>query len=493
MRTFGEGVRAGTVMLVCLNGAAHGAAADESPFSVVAPSGTAAVAEPANREPARESGRRGADVDPARDFLSYHGVLVDGTLTEIELDESFVDRAQDALLGDVAAALGKSRVEALATLEKTLFADRRLERLDRPRLKSRLIEVWLDELDARRGKGRGTEIARRWRERHAALRLNLPDALELDGDRERRLKTLNGLSTAARLALSELEREYRWKWLRSLTLDVYALIPVSWYSPPDTAYMSDCRAAGVPIPPDWGDSRWEYQGVLDEEFIDAYGIATVYAYRSTEPEGSCIALPRTSPITGRASVFGIICLGIETEHACFWDKYETTAAELAGDIPIQRWISGDDFTGTAGNCSSCHAGENPFVIHPDTPLDVAAQGFPTRVDWHHPHFPPTWPTNPGPLTSLPSDTTYSTFDIRDSSTWFAPEEPGSSCIGCHKLPDVAHPTLRQEGYCDSVLRNAARDTMPPDSADPLEHPAGWGPGNGGDYRAHVDALAGLCD
>ena len=195
-------------------------------------------------------------------------------------------------------------------------------------------------------------------------------------------------------------------------------------------------------------------------------------------------------------MFGIICLGIETENACLRGKYGTTAAELEERIPLTEWISGSNFTTAAGNCSSCHAGENPFVIHPGTALDIGAQGFPVQVDWHDPMFPPGWADNPGPI-SLPSDTSYPRrpFAWWDPLGRFAPREPGSSCTTCHELPDVTHPALDAtfSSYCSSVLPQAAELTMPPAAFDPTGHPAGWSSDNTGDYQVHIEMLNALCD
>ncbi len=70
------------------------------------------------------------------------------------------------------------------------------------------------------------------------------------------------------------------------------------------AYLSQCRDSGVPIPPDWGDSKWVSKGILDNEFISSPLEAEVFAYDSTAPEGVCIALPRSNGDT--IELLGII-------------------------------------------------------------------------------------------------------------------------------------------------------------------------------------------
>ena len=451
---------------------------------------------------------------------SYHGELVDARTRAVEPTPALVERTQNALLERIAAAFGEEREEQYEMLRTALFEADALEPLDRPRIKSRLIEIWLDELGGNERELDGD--VRSWRASHDALRLNLPRAFDLQEDREGRLKVMNTLSPTAREALVQFARSYRWKWLEPLEQVVYEVIPRDWYFPLETPYIDDCRAAGVPIPPGWGEPGWQHQGVLNEEFIDARDIATVYAYQSTEPEGSCIALPRTDEMTGEAKVFGIICLGIETENACFWDKYDTPSDELTGRIPLTEWISGSDFSYAAGDCSSCHAGENPFVIHPGTALDIGAQGFPIKVDWHNPMLPPDWAGNPGPI-SLPADTSYlpeaqfpswlrnvlpENFSCSSARQvpWFLggiverlcdTVQPGKSCTGCHELPDVTHEMLHSSAfvssYCRSVLSDAARQTMPPVSFDPTGHPAGWAADTTGDYQVHIEALNDLCN
>ena len=349
-----------------------------------------------------------------------------------------------------------------------------------------MIEVWLDEL-AEKKIELGDEV-RRWRERHAAIRLNLPDAFGLDGDRKRRLERVNRLSATATAELRRVSLRYRWVWLERVRVREFGeLIPFDWYFPSATTeYIEDCRDAG---------GRYRRTGEITAGSTKTCW-TTSSSTRARSPRSTPTAAARRKGAASRSRtirvqgtrVFGIICLGIETENACFWDKYASTADELAGDIPIEEWIGGVDFTGAAGNCSSCHAGQNPFVIHPGTALDIGSQEFPVQVNWHEPLLPPSWAGNPGPI-ALPSDTCYS----NNTYPWWDLRVAPASCTACHALPDVAHPQLRFEGYCNAVLGRAADRTMPPESVDPAEHPAEWGSTNDGAYQVHIEALNALCN
>jgi hypothetical protein len=84
------------------------------------------------------------------------------------------------------------------------------------------------------------------------------------------------------------------------------------------AYVSECMAAGVPIPPDWGTSQWVSQGPLTNEFILSWKDTEVFTYQSTSPAGMCIALPRS--VGSSIDTLGIICLGQTSSNACFWDN-----------------------------------------------------------------------------------------------------------------------------------------------------------------------------
>lgn len=107
--------------------------------------------------------------------------------------------------------------------------------------------------------------------------------------------------------------------------------------------------------------------------------------------------------------------------------------------------------GEGGVCTACHAGENPFIIHPEANLGGGismgelADKLPTFAgDRYQPLVPGTWPQN------------------RASE---ADENVPSKCRGCHtkggiggRFPELSAPLA---GYCDTILREAINRTMPP--------------------------------
>lgn len=222
-------------------------------------------------------------------------------------------------------------------------------------------------------------------------------------------------------------------------------------------YIEQCRAAGVPIPPTWGTRSWNYEGDLTTNFIGSGNPASVFTAESTNPNGICVALPRINGST--ISLLGIICLGRNTNNVCFWDRANTPVGD---EVPITDFLGG---TALGDVCSDCHAGENPFVVHPGSPLDMGNR-IKTSA-WYTPVVKPSWPQNPGP-SILPEIVPLGASDQR--------------CTSCHnqsgagRFPEVGALTM----YCSVVLDNAINQTMPPGS-----------PGNP-NYAAHADAMRAFC-
>jgi hypothetical protein len=153
------------------------------------------------------------------------------------------------------------------------------------------------------------------------------------------------------------------------------------------AYRAECLAAGVPIPPDFGPgSAWVSRGLIPQSslFIVAGLGAEVLTYQSTSPEGMCVALPRFNTTTNLVELDGVICLGKTTSKVCFWDneKNGTAFTFTRGDaVPFNNFGGGTELLANAGGvCSDCHAGENPYIIHPDPSTilgGLAGLGLPT--------------------------------------------------------------------------------------------------------------------
>jgi hypothetical protein len=237
-------------------------------------------------------------------------------------------------------------------------------------------------------------------------------------------------------------------------------------------YIKECADAGVPIPPPMYAAPWENRGVFSNEFIDGGSFADLWFYESREPEGACLALPRYGSEDAKtANVLGLICVGKKTSKACFWDNPNTR--KFVRDVPvsIEEFVGGADLASNGqGTCTACHAGENPFVVHPDKAPFAGLNPKLMPDNWHDPLVHPSWPQNPGPTSVL---------DTVNSQ---------NRCDSCHqqggagRFPDVSDPGIAQ--YCSVVLEQSvfggAKRTMP-QGLGPI-----WG------YFNHIDALLSLC-
>jgi hypothetical protein len=227
----------------------------------------------------------------------------------------------------------------------------------------------------------------------------------------------------------------------------------------DTPYMASCRAQGVPIPPDWAETgtAWVKQGNLNtngggSNLLQGATDAFVWTYTDPTVRGACIALPRGSGATG--SLAGIICQGAVTGKACFWDnqlKIDPTAIlGWAGKkLEIAKLVDGINFAAggnVGGRCTSCHSGNNVFLISPDDstwakvlrgPLNGGPSGgkFTTQV-------------NSGRYTPLPVATNF----VNTVSS-------GTNCgAACHELPPS---TIRSMRDTVNSIPPPNRMPMPP--------------------------------
>jgi len=416
--------------------------------------------------------------------------LVNEKLEQIDVTPKYLEAALDFYIQRILSITDKETLKQYQSMEKEILRARKFKLFDSVKLRAllveNLLEKTLEDKEFLKEKTDLRETFLRWQRKTAALRLQIPAAFELDKLTGKELDiSINQISSEVQDLLKKYIEKYNYKLIGQLLVGQYVIWDFNWLFPTETAYVGDCRDAGVPIPPDWGDRKWEEIGTLENEFIDTDSTAVAFIYESDNPLGTCVALPRINSEGTSVDVFGIICLGIETEKACFWDKHDTPIAEYEDDIKIEEFMSGVDFTGSGGNCASCHAGENPFVIHPDANIAGNAD---ISVDWHEPLFPPSWPSNPGPV-ALASDTSFSNADWYNPFSWFSGSSDGQSCAQCHKLPNVAHDALRLEGYCDLVLGKAANITMPPGGGDV----AGWGSSNSSDFQIHIEQLYDWCN
>ncbi len=271
-------------------------------------------------------------------------------------------------------------------------------------------------------------------------------------------------------------------------------------------YVNECLAAGVPTPPDWPSSRWTFSGTLDKPldphnasapmtFISRDRVAEVYYFDSRtvpgQPVGICIGLPRfIPPVTGgptdTITLFGIICQG-KNGNACFWDNKNNGANfmfQRGATIPIVgppgvSFEGGTDLAKSSEKCTSCHAGENAFIIHPENREPdrsaLALDPFLLRADsWYNPIVPDGWPQNPGPGNQLDNVAS------------------AGSCIGCHRLPQLSRELA---GFCGDELENAIRYTMPAFQPQNLIFRPAFDPRTNlydPAYEAHVRTLQDAC-
>lgn len=241
------------------------------------------------------------------------------------------------------------------------------------------------------------------------------------------------------------------------------------------ACTKQCAKAGVPIAPTWNDTPinlgTEVPGLLKTLLIDAGKPYTrVFYYRSpqpgntTQPEGLCMALPRALDNTGDLDPLRIICVGKTSNNTCFRDNQEgSTALKIGPDetVPLARFAGGSELkTSSGGVCTACHAGRNPFVVHPKTQLALAGRN---SDDWYKPLVHADWPQNPKP-----------TADVLMNVGSIA------KCNGCHALGSNmgAFPKLSTDvpQYCNTILRRSLLLTMPPDPAGALPDPDSAGHG-----------------
>jgi hypothetical protein len=241
------------------------------------------------------------------------------------------------------------------------------------------------------------------------------------------------------------------------------------------AYLDECAAAGVPMPPPIGQmdpaglAGWKIQGSIPTgaQFI----VQTPAEFRTFEsPAGLCVALPRFSNAAKTTvALDGVICLSKTTSKVCIWDnqmngngfsfpagaKVPIGVPDLAVNPNGLYQAGGFELEGgTGGVCTDCHAGENPYIIHPEVSLGAGvAMGDlnspPLNLSTFAPNryvplVPASWPQN--------------------GSSQAGPSVP-PVCVGCHQKGSVAgrfpHLSNQLPGYCGTILQKAVAMTMPP--------------------------------
>jgi hypothetical protein len=243
-------------------------------------------------------------------------------------------------------------------------------------------------------------------------------------------------------------------------------------------YIEEClNVHGVPIPWTVLDpaAGWVNHGVIADPFEAPGWDAELWTWESNDPDGVCMALPRWSG--NNAMLLGVICLGRATSRTCFWDNPSGTFFQKNTPIPIDNFVGGFALDANLqGRCSDCHAGENPFVVHPD---DAAFESAKVAVNleplsWPRPVVPalPDWPGNPGPIQKLGSTASGE-----------------QRCDTCHVKGNAGRfPLVSQAlpSYCSRILQPAiaANGTMPPSPFDHFDVLV--------DYASHREWLLAAC-
>lgn len=244
------------------------------------------------------------------------------------------------------------------------------------------------------------------------------------------------------------------------------------------AYVAECREAGVPVPDAMFSSEWTFKDSFDKEFISESSTAELHLYESTSPAGICLALPRYPGGGDEASLLGIICLGTQSNKSCFFDNPRGETFTRDVEVSIDEFVGGTALVANGqGTCTDCHAGENPYVVHPEK--SAFAGLAPLPGGWPDPLVDASWPQNPGPTNLLDAV----------SST--------GRCDSCHRVGSAgrfAEFSNELSGYCGTVFGtavteavyggsapDASKRTMPPFGADKSS------------YMAHIDAIKAACN
>jgi hypothetical protein len=391
-----------------------------------------------------------------------HGGFFDHDGKQIEVTQEFVARAQEWYRAKLLSGLSGARRSEFSSFEKRLNASLRAEGQNRLVLRQRSLEWLVANSESAR---RDARMVGKLNALEYALRLKLP---ERSGDRNFRRGEKFQLAP-------EVENK-----LKSKDFTPGDLIPggarlLSATTNSGQAYIDECAAAGVPIPPPIGKldpdglTGWKTEGFIpnDEQFIKGTP-AEVRTFKSSSPEGVCFALPRYSDNSKTiVDLDGVICLGKASSKVCFWDNQMNGAGfsfpsgtmipigvpdtsvnpaglYQAGGVEIEN--------GTGGVCTDCHAGQNPYIIHPKTDLGGGTlmgslkQSLPTfGAARYDPLVGASWPQN---------------------QLSHSPDLVPSVCSGCHRAGGSAgafphlSPAIKA-GYCNIILANAIAKTMPP--------------------------------
>jgi hypothetical protein len=267
-------------------------------------------------------------------------------------------------------------------------------------------------------------------------------------------------------------------------------------------YIERCQNAGVPIPPDWPWTEFLTDEVYEEhilrpnlDFLYGTGGRFFSFTRKIGPDekGLCMALYR--PNAGGNVQMAYICQNLNNGNACFWDNLDwMTRQRINGDFtnadqpPDMRLADMQNGDVLNDNCTGCHRGHNAFLIHPtlfsesfDLGTEIVTQKTKTLIA----------------LESSLENQPYQPISLQRYWNNPAGSDVRTGCQSCHLLPDVNLVTNKfdeaHEGvdnrYCDIVLSNAAKKTMPSRSQR-----IGWPPSHdpSSPFSEAIEQLAQQC-
>lgn len=256
-------------------------------------------------------------------------------------------------------------------------------------------------------------------------------------------------------------------------------------------YIESCRDEGVPVPAqlfDETDPKWTNAGYILEALsgssptTDPETGIELWAYTDMNEPGVCLAVKRK--FNESAGHFDLICLGMESSKACFFEsKGFSNETNLDSAVDLSTLDAGQD-TNVAAPCTRCHVGENPFIVHPSDPAFSAAletkAGIGGMISWNASDvfeaIHVDWPPNP-PLLDL--EEIYSE----------------QRCSDCHVsdyagyFPDIAgtpDPTA-YSSYCSLVVKGVLEGASNFSKTMPLLNPDAPG------FELHKDYLLAMCD
>jgi hypothetical protein len=403
-----------------------------------------------------------------------HGGFFDSKGKQIEVTPEFVANAQEWYRAKLMSGLNAAKKREFGDFEKRLNEGVRAEGQARLVVQHRSLE-WL-AANSTELKDSGRTLGKLNALRHA-LNRKLPEraGTEPAGPREK----------------FKIDPDLQNRLKRS-DLNAARVRVLSATTNTGQDYITECNLAGVPIPPPIGQmdpqglTGWKSQGFIPKNLQFIVGSpAEIRTYQSSSPAGMCIALPRYSDDTKtEVDLDGVICLGQTTSKVCFWDNQMldpqtglvTPFSFASGTlIPIgvadlsinpagQYQAGGFDIApGAGGICTDCHAGQNPYIVHPRAELEDV-NGAATGVFMGDLNQPPL---------DLPTFSA-ARYDPLVAATWPQNQLSHSQalvpqvCKGCHQPGGSggAFPHLSSElngAYCNTILGQAITRSMPPSS------------------------------